>query len=299
MNYKSYALVGVCLAVVGGYLLSQKPVAAQVKTVQKSSNKTIDLNLKKLEKEYEATLGVYAIDTETNITINYNGEQRFAFASTYKALAGGLVLDKFNWDELNQTIMINQEDLVDYSPITEKYVGIGMPLKDIIGAAMEYSDNTAGNILFDQLGGPAGFQKELEKLGDHTTESVRYEPELNEAIPGDRCDTSTPKAIALDLKKLTAEKTLAPDKLTFYKKQLVENKTGGNLIRAGIPTEVLVGDKSGAASYGTRNDIAVLYPPNRKPIVLVIFSNKANKDDAYQDELIAKSAKLVSDYFNL
>ncbi|MEG1046652.1 class A beta-lactamase, partial [Carnobacterium sp.] len=218
---------------------------------------------------------------------------------TYKALAGGLVLDKFNWDELNQTMMINQEDLVDYSPITEKYVGIGMPLKDIIGAAMEYSDNTAGNILFDQLGGPAGFQKELEKLGDHTTESVRYEPELNEAIPGDRRDTSTPKAIALDLKKLTAEKTLAPDKLTFYKNQLVENKTSGNLIRAGIPTEVLVGDKSGAASYGTRNDIAVLYPPNRKPIVLVIFSNKANKDAAYQDELIAKSAKLVSDYFNL
>ncbi len=136
MNYKSYALVGVCLAVVGGYLLSQKPVGAQVKTGQKISNKAIDLDLKKLEKEYEATLGVYAIDTETNKTINYNGEQRFAFASTYKALVGGLVLDKFNWDELNQTMMINQEDLVDYSPITEKYVGIGMPLKDIIGAAM-------------------------------------------------------------------------------------------------------------------------------------------------------------------
>jgi beta-lactamase class A len=39
------------------------------------------------------------------------------------------------------------------------------------------------------------------------------------------------------------------------------------LIRAGVPGGWVVGGRTGAAGYGTRNDIAVVWPPNRPPII--------------------------------
>lgn len=258
-----------------------------------------DLEFKELEKKYESHLGVYGIDTRNNEVISFNENDRFAFASTFKALAGGFVLRDYTWEELDKNVMIKPEDIVDYSPITEKYVGIGMPLKEIIVAAMDYSDNTAGNFLFKHLDGPKGYQRKLEGIGDFITDSTRYETDLNEAIPGDIRDTSTPKVIAQNLKEIAMGSQLPKDKQKFYKKLLLENTTGANLIAAGVPDGVVVGDKSGAAQYGTRNDIAILYPKDREPIVLVVLSNKLEKDAKYHDKLISDTSKIVSEYFKL
>ncbi len=68
-----------------------------------------------------------------------------------------------------------------------------MSLKEISEAAVRYSDNTAGNLLPHQLGGPKGFEKSLKQIGDHVTKADRFETDLNSAIPGDRRDTSTAK----------------------------------------------------------------------------------------------------------
>lgn len=112
-------------------------------------------------------------------------------------------------------------------------------------------------------------------------------------------DTSTPKATAQNLREIALGEALPQDKKKYYRELLLGNTTGANLIAAGVPSTVAVGDKSGAARYGTRNDIAILYPENRKPIVLVIFSNKAEKEAQYQDELISDAAKIVSEFFGL
>ncbi|MGL5899879.1 MAG: class A beta-lactamase [Lactobacillaceae bacterium] len=263
------------------------------------SNKTYQQNFEELEKKYEAHLGVYGIDTGTNKKIYFNENDRFAFASTYKALAGGLVLRNYSWEQLNTNVMINTEDIVEYSPITEKYIGVGLPLKDMISAAVDYSDNTAGNFLFKHLKGPKGYQEELKKIGDSVTDSSRYETDLNESTPGDIRDTSAPKVIAKDLKEIALGDQLPKDKQKFYKKLLIENTTGTNLIAAGVPNNVTVGDKSGAAQYGTRNDIAILYPKNREPIILVVFSDKSEKNAQYQDRLISEAAKIASNFFKL
>lgn len=71
------------------------------------------------------------------------------------------------------------------------------------------------------------------------------------------------------------------------------NTTGDKLIRAGAPKGWEVGDKSGAGSYGTRNDIAIVWPPNREPIIIAILSSRDTKDATYNDELIARAAKVV------
>lgn len=287
------------ISIFGLIILLMSTLSFQVIEGEDIESQSYSSAFEELEKKYDAHLGVYGIDTATNEAITFNENDRFAFASTFKALASGLILRDYSWEKLEENVMIYPEDIVEYSPITEKYVGVGMPLKDIITAAMDYSDNTAGNFLFKHLNGPKGYQKNLEEIGDFVTNSTRYETELNEAIPGDIRDTSTPKAIAQNLRKLALSDQLPEDKKNFYKRLLLENTTGANLIAAGVPDKVVVGDKSGAAQYGTRNDIAILYPQNRAPIVLVVFSNKSEQNSQYQDKLISDTAKIVSAFFHL
>lgn len=256
--------------------------------------------IEKLEKKYGATLGIYGMNTENKQTISYNAQERFAYASTFKAIAGGILLKNLTDDELNKRFYFSKEDLVDYSPVTEKHVDSGMTMKELIQAAMDYSDNTAANIMLRELGGPEGFKKELLKIGDKTMLPVRYEPELNEAVPGDTRDTTTPEAMANSLSFLLTKGNMAEDRLHLFKQMLFDNTTGDNLIRAGVPKGYIVGDKTGAGWYGTRNDIAAIYKDkDAKPLIWVIYSKKTGRDDEYNDQLIADAAKVLSDYFSL
>ncbi len=271
-------------------------VEAKEKTGQvKHNHQATHKEFSKLEKKFDARLGVYAIDTGTNQTISYRPNERFAFASTYKALAAGVLLQQYSTEKLNDVITYTKDDLVEYSPVTEKYVDTGMKLGEIAEAAVRYSDNTAGNILFHQIGGPKGYEKALRQMGDRVTMSDRFETELNEAIPGDIRDTSTAKAIATNLKAFTAGNVLPVHKRNILIEWMKGNATGDKLIRAGVPTDWVVADKSGAGSYGTRNDIAIVWPPNRAPIIIAILSSKDEKGATYDNQLIKEAAEVVID----
>ncbi|MBC1401350.1 class A beta-lactamase [Listeria booriae] len=284
-----------------GLLIACTPTTAESKPAQKSKTTQAKEALKQLEKKYGSELGVYAVNPKNSQTLQYNAQERFAFVSTYKAIASGVLLKNLTEQQLEKCVFFKKEDLVDYSPVTEKHVESGMTIKEIIHAAVAYSDNTAGNLLFNALNGPKGFQDELRKIKDETTNSDRYETELNTAIPGDPRDTSTPEAFAKNLAFLTKQGNLQPKQLDYFKQTLIENTTGDKLIRAGVPKGYIVGDKTGAGSYGTRNDIAVIYSDDqdKEPLVWVIFSKKDKEDAEYDDQLIADAAKVLSQYFDL
>lgn len=243
-----------------------------------------------LETRFDARLGVYAIDTGTGRTLEHRADERFAYASTFKALAAAAVLDSTTAEQLDRVVHYTAADLVTYSPITEKHVRTGMSLRELADAAVRYSDNTAGNLLLDHLSGPDGFEQALRDLGDQTTDAARRETELNQATPGDTRDTSTPRALATDLRAYTLGDGLADDDRAVLNGWLRGNTTGANLIRAGVPAGWQVGDKSGAAAYGTRNDIAVVWPADGAPIVLAVLSSRTQQDAEYDDALIAQAA---------
>jgi beta-lactamase class A len=249
----------------------------------------------KLENEFDVRLGVFAIDTGTGRTIAYRPDERFAYASTYKALAAGAMLLKSSTEELDKIIAYSSDDLVTYSPITEKHVSTGMTLREVSEAAIRYSDNTAGNLLLKKLGGPAGFETILKQIGDNVTQADRYETELNEAVPGDDRDSSTPKALATTLHAFAVGDALPANKRTILTEWLQGNKTGDELIRAGVPKGWAVGDKSGAGKYGTRNDIGIVWPPNGDPVVMAILSSRDKQDAQYDNSLIAHAAKVTLD----
>jgi beta-lactamase class A len=241
-----------------------------------------------LEQQYSARLGVYALDTGSRRTVSYRANERFAFASTFKSLACGVLLSQAK--DLDKLIHYTAADLVSYSPITEQHVDTGMTLRELCDAAIRFSDNTAANLILAELGGPAALQSALRKLGDGVSRVNRNEPTLNENTPGDSRDTTTPRQLATSLQKFTLGRALPPAKQAILNAWLVGNTTGDKAIRAGVPKDWKVGDKTGTANYGGRNDVAVIWPPNRAPIMLAIMSTKDVKDAPTDDTLIAAAA---------
>ncbi len=253
-------------------------------------------DFKELERKFDARLGVYAVDTGTGREMAYNDGERFAYASTFKALAAGAVLRKYSLSGLDRVITYSRDDLAAHSPVTGKHVGTGMTLRALCDAAVRFSDNTAANLLLDQLGGPHGLDAVLEGIGDDVTRMERREPELNQWAPGATRDTSTPRALAGDLRAFVLGDVLGKGERAQLTKWLRTSTTGSELIRAGMPEGWVVGDKTGAGgAYGTRNDIAVVWPPGTAPIVVAIMSNRGEEDADYDNELIAEAASVVAD----
>jgi beta-lactamase class A len=274
-----------------GKVATQPPVNTKADAQYKSE-------FSQLESDYGVKLGVYAFDTEANKEVVYRADDRFAYCSTFKALAAGAVLKQDSLEQLKQVVKYNKEDVLSYAPITKDNVDKGMTIEEICSAAVRFSDNTAANLLFDHIGGPNGFKSALNQLGDNVTQPTRIEPDLNEAVPGDIRDTSTPRQLATDLKAYTTGNILTEDKKKILIDWMTGNERGDKLIRAGVPKGWVVADKSGAGSYGTRNDIAIVMPPNKKPIIIAILSTHDKKEAKYDDKLIAQASKIIFDSFS-
>ena len=254
-----------------------------------------DQEFEELEDTYDARLGVYAVDTGTEAEIEYRSDERFGHASTFKALLCGVVLQQHSLDDLDQVITYTSDDLVFWSPITETNVATGMSIGELCGAAVSHSDNTATNLLLDEIGGPSGLQEALRENGDAVISTDRYETEMSESVPGNTRDTSTPRSIGTSLRTFVLDDALPEDERTLLTKWLVENTTGAALIRAGVPDDWVVGDKTGNGGYGTRNDIAVAWPPDGDPVIIAVLSSRDQEGADHDDQLIADAAQVVVD----
>ncbi|MFV5937632.1 BlaZ-like penicillin-hydrolyzing class A beta-lactamase [Mammaliicoccus sciuri] len=257
-------------------------------------------DLKKVEDKYDANIGVYALNTATDEEITFNEDKRFAYASTFKAVSSAMLLEKTPHNELNKKVHVSKEDIVPYSPVLEKFINKDMTIKKLIEATMLYSDNTANNIIIEELGGYKEVNKRLKSLDDKTTKPSRMEPELNNYDPKSNRDTSTPQAFGKTLNKLINDGRLSKENKAFLIDLMINNKSGDTLIKKGAPKNFKVADKSGQAiTYASRNDVAFVYPKGEsKPIVLVIFTNKEGKTDKSNDKVVSETAKVVLEKFN-
>ncbi|TPQ19124.1 class A beta-lactamase [Streptomyces sporangiiformans] len=267
-----------------------------VTTAPIAAAKPVTGELKELERKFDARLGVYAIDTGTGRELAYRDGERFGYHSTFKALAAGAVLRKYKLTGMNEVIKYSKDDLVHHSPITEKHVETGMTLRELCDAAVRYSDNTAANLLFEALGGPKALEAELRKLGDDVTVMERIEPGLSDWVPGEKRDSTTPRALAEGLRAYVLGDVLRKPERAQLTKWLKTNKTGDELIRAGVPEGWVVGDKTGSGNYyAGRNDIAVVWRPGAAPVVMAIMSNRGKAEDTYDNKLIAEAATVVAE----
>jgi beta-lactamase class A len=247
--------------------------------------------LVRLEQKFAARLGVYAAGATG--TIVHRADERFAFCSTFKGLAAAAVLHRNPLSHLDTVVSYTDDDLMKSSVITKSHVDTGMTVRQLCDAAVRYSDGTAGNLLLRDLGGPAELTAYARDLGDTVTRMDRTEPDIVEATPGDPRDTSTPRALGTDYRKIVLEDALPEDKRAIIRDLLERNTTGANRIRAALPAGWTMANKTGTGDYGTLNDIAILFPPDAEPIVLAIMSSKPTADAEYDEALLAEAAAYV------
>jgi beta-lactamase class A len=253
--------------------------------------------LTRLEAESGGRLGVAVLDTLTGARIGHHADQPFPMCSTFKLLAVGAILRRVDVheEELDRRIVFAKTDLVSYSPVTEHHLGgDGMSLAELCEAAMTRSDNTAANLLVASIGGPAKVTAFARTLGDPVTRLDRVEPDLNIGEPGNPRDTTTPEAMASNLRKLVLGEVLSSasrDQLTAW---IIGNKTGDARLRAGLPAGWRVGDKTGSGTHGTANDVAVIWPAERAPIIVSVYLTGASGSTDQQNATIAAVARAVS-----
>ncbi|GAA3223940.1 MAB family class A beta-lactamase [Pseudonocardia petroleophila] len=255
-----------------------------------------DLNLIALEGRSGGRLGVHVLDTGTGATVSHRGRERFLMASTAKLPLTAAVLDRATNEPalLDRLVRYGPEALLEYAPVTTQNVATGMTVADLCDAALTVSDNTAANLLLDLLGGPAAVTTFVRGLGDPTTRFDRTEPELNVSTsPDDERDTTTPAAIVGIIRAVTLSDGLAPagrDRLTAW---LVASTTGDATIRAGIPAGWAVGDKTGTGAQGERNDVGIILPPDRAPLVLAVFTDPDDPDSTAGNATIAEATAIA------
>lgn len=261
-------------------------------SLQVSSTETL---LAKLENTYGGRLGLCALNTANGAQIRYRADERFPFCSTFKFILAGAILARSTQIAglMQQRVNYTRSDLAHYSPITSKHVADGMTVAELCRAAIQYSDNTSANLLMKMLGGPPAVTAFARSIGNTEFRLDRWETELNSAIPGDPRDTSTPAAMARSLQSLVLDGTLPLAQREQLQEWLRGNTTGANRIRAGIPANWQIGDKTGTGDYGTANDIAVIWPPTRAPIILAIYHTQRRADAKPSDGVIAAAARIV------
>lgn len=217
--------------------------------------------------------------------------------STSKVASTALVLQRADKgiERLDRKIIFSRKDVVSYSPITEKHVGPeGMTVAEVCQAAMTWSDNTAANLLLSSFGGPKALTAFLRSIGDPVTRLDRTEPALNEARPGDPWDTTTPAAMLDDLHSFVFGNVLSATSRSMLSNWLVENKTGATSLRAGMPGDWKVGDKTGSGGYGSTNDIAVIWAPRRAPVLVTAYLSECPLPSEERYAILADIGRAVA-----
>lgn len=250
-----------------------------------------------LESAAGGRLGVAALNTASGARISHRASERFALCSTFKVLAASAILQRSAAESglLQRRIAYTKDELVAYSPVTGKHAGEGMTVSELCAAALQYSDNTAANLLMKILGGPAAVTAFARSIGDDAFRLDRWETELNTAIPGDPRDTSTPAAMSRSLQRLALGDALGAAERGRLVAWMRGNTTGATRIRAGVPADWQVADKTGSGDYGAANDIAVAWPPGKPPVVMAIYFTQGDKDAAYRNDVLATAARIVAE----
>jgi len=269
-------------------------LALEIAISAKASEPQLDKRIAQIEKQ--CRIGLVAIDSATGRRIENRPNERFLMCSTFKLLAAAAVLQRVDRgdENLDRYVRYTQKDILAYAPVTKQHLAEGgMKLGALCEAAIEQSDNTAGNLLLQAIGGPPALTKFARSIGDDVTRFDRIEPELNIAKAGEELDTTSPRAMCGDVVRLITTDVLSEKSRNLLQGWLLKNETGEALIRAGVPRDWRVGDKTGRSGQGETNDVAILYVPNGVRIFVALYVDAPSVADDERSKILASVAREI------
>lgn len=253
----------------------------------------IDARLAEIEAKTHGRLGVGILDTKTGDFYGRRVNERFPLCSTFKLLAAAMVLERVDRgaEALDRRINFGKNELVPYSAITKDHVGSkGMTVGELCAAAITLSDNTASNLIVQSLGGPKALTQFLRSLGDQATRIDRLLPAASKVPASDPRDGTTPRAMTYTVQRLLLGNVLTKASEAQLVDWLKSSKTGDARLRAGLPSGWSIGDKTGTCS-GATNDVAIIWPPERPPIIIAAFLNDTKAPNDAREAALADVAR--------
>lgn len=302
MNLRSlysrrYVLAGLCALPLSGLFATLADAADAAPLL----GPALQTELAKLEAASGGKLGVAAQRAHSTECVSYRGEEFFPLCSTFKVMAAAAILRDHS-QLLSQKIFYEKKDMQPWSPVTEKHMGEGLTVAALCAAIVQYSDNTAANLVLRLLGGPEALTAFARSLGDRSFRLDRYEVELNAATPGDPRDSSTPTAMCHTLNGLVCGDLLPEPARVQLTNWMLGCATGLARIPAGTPQGWRAAHKTGGwreGSLSTANDIGVLFPAAdsanglKKPLIMTIFLSGSQRTDSENDRIIAAATRLI------
>jgi beta-lactamase class A len=259
-----------------------------------------DPRLATIEARIGGRVGVAALNTATGDWFGYRLQERFALCSTFKWLLAAqvLYLDARQPGLRAQQLRFGEADLLDYAPTARALLPRGwMTVEEACRGAVSISDNTCANLLLARVGGPESLTRFLRANGDGLTRLDRREPELNIVPPGDERDTTTPEAMARSLQHfLLTDAVLNPASRETLIGWMIESPTGRERLRAGLPSDWRVGDKTGTMGLepNATNDVAIAWPPGRAPILIAVYLSGSAVEFAARNAAHAEIARIIA-----
>lgn len=255
--------------------------------------------LKTIHQRIGGRLGVHILDSQSGRRIGYDDDARFAMASTFKLPLAAALLWQVDHGAfpLTRTLAIAKSDLLPTSPAVEAKLAAGaseMSIAELCAAVVVQSDNAAANILLAGIGGPGGFTQFMRSIGDKVTRLDRNELDLNENQPGDERDTTTPRAMVDSLLRIFTQDVLSLTSRAMLIDWLSASRTGLDRVRGGLPKSWPAGDKTGTGRNGAVNDLCLVYPPERRPIFVAVYTSESTLDVKALSAAHAEIGRLVA-----
>jgi beta-lactamase class A len=246
-------------------------------------------------------VGVYAKNLRTGAEVSWRAHERFVMCSSFKASLAACVLARVDRGQarLDELIAYGAADLLEYAPVARQNLEKGaMSVADMCEAAVELSDNTCANALLARFGGPSAVTAFWRSIGDTESRLDHNEPELNRTPPGAPHDTTTPVAMAGNLRKLILGQALSPASREHLTGWMLGCKTGDNRLRAGLPKDWRVGDKTGNNGKDAAGDIAVTWSTRGEPVVICAYTRGGAPTPRQVDNVFAEIGRYVGTHLS-
>lgn len=245
---------------------------------------------------------------ESNDTVNVNGLRHFPMQSVYKFPLAMAILEQADKRKLSmgQKIHVSKDDYFPtWSPLAKKYpdAGVDLSLSEILYLTASQSDNIGCDILFKVLGGPSVADRYVHGLGVNDIAIVNTEREMHQGWDVPFRNWSTPVAMTQLLEIFYEGNILSNQSRDFLLKAMVETPVGAKRIKGLLPEGTVVAHRTGTGARndkglaGAMNNAGVITLPDGKHVAITVFITRAAEEDSKLEEVIARIARRVYDYY--
>lgn len=276
----------------GGRVALAVLLACLVASPSTAAGETAVETAKSIEARLDLRLGYAVIGPTGEMQHGYRADERFAMNSTFKALACAAALDRGD-AVLDTRVTVAKGDILPHSPVTETRIGSKIAIRALCEITLRTSDNAAANLVLKAIDGPKALTDFLRAKGDDVTRLDRFEPELNEAKPGDPRDTTTPRAMASTIRNLTLGAGLSPAESRQLDAWMQANAVADGLLRKVLPNGWTIADRSGAGGFGSRGIVALIRPATGDPVVVAIYMTGKVHPLKVRDAAIAELGQAI------